>query len=210
MIWFAQSGFLVAVTADSKRFKAFVCEKKTMSRIAIATAIITSFLIILSSCTTPTGTVNYSLDKPVDRLVVVPFSYTYPPECPVFVTKDQRVINQWKDAFHWMDKYAICCDEDTTHTIVALQDGQIVYSHSYGGMYSGYNNPEFSWQQRQLVNQLSGSKNYCYTISVRLSTDFNQLRSEMQAESDWILYKHPSDRNTAIRSDDLPIPHVKL
>ena len=100
-----------------------------MRRIATATAIITSFLIILSSCEAmaPTGISNYSLDKPVDRLVVVPFSYTYPPECPVFTTEDQRVINQWKDAFHWVDKYAICCDEDTTHTIVALQNGQKDY-----------------------------------------------------------------------------------
>jgi hypothetical protein len=133
-----------------------------------------------------------TMDKPVDQIVVLPLLCDDPSECPAWTTDDQKIINRWKDALTWTNSYAICCDEETTHTILALQDGEIVYYRSYGGLSSGYNNWTFSWRQWQLVRQFKSSetKSYRYLVYAPHGTDFDKMRQEMQSEHELFMYKN--------------------
>ena len=150
-------------------------------------------LSLFSSCDKSTDFLYASsMDKPVDQVVVLTSLWSFPSEISVWITDDQNTINNWKDALKWRDSYTICCYEDTTHMILALQDGQSIYHHPYGGLGSGYNNWAFTWQQWQLVRRFQSSedKSYQYAINVLLSTNLEQTRQEMQSESGWFVYEN--------------------
>ena len=157
--------------------------------IAILTILISVCFLALSFL--PNGAYADSMDEPVDQIVVLPFHYENPTECPAWKTADQKIINRWKNAYRWRDSYAICCDEETSHLILAFQDGQLVYKHSYGGLNSGYNNWRFSWQQWQLVRRFQSSKtnSYRYLVYAPHGTDLDKMRQEMQSECEWFMYK---------------------
>jgi hypothetical protein len=133
-----------------------------------------------------------TLDKPVDRLIVFPFSYDRPAETPVWVTQNEGTINRWKNAFRWENAYAICCDEITTHFIRAFQSDKTVYSTPYSWLLSGYHNFDFSWQQFLLARlPIFGlTQNYNYPVKVPLGTDFEKLRQEMEDDNQWFLFKN--------------------
>ena len=102
------------------------------------------------------GICQYAIDEDIDRLVVAPFSYDELYETKCLLIDSPRMIEQWKKAHKWTDAYAICCDEDTTHKITALCDGERVTAKSYS-IHKAYNNFWFGYLQGRLARRLDMS-----------------------------------------------------
>lgn len=94
------------------------------------------------------------LDKGVDRLFVIPFSYSPHEASPCLMITDKARIKAWRGAYDWTNAEEICCDEYTTYEIIAFNGHERRHRMSYEGVISGYNNPEFNTQQSLLVAEL--------------------------------------------------------
>ncbi len=143
----------------------------------------------------------YELDKEVDTLIVIPFSYDTPDETKCMLVKSKPVINSWKGAHLWTDSEAICCDEYTTHEINAYNDHERVYSMSYSSWYNGYNNPLFQISQGGLVTAMSFSGRWMYKVGAPVGTELSDLQEKLEKNEKWYVVDdpHSSDEEAYIR-----------
>ncbi len=148
--------------------------------------------ILVLAVLTPDSNVDYyKLDKKVDRLIAYEFMYgNNPPAYPCVMTEDADEISRYLSSYKWVDCNNICCDERTTHHVYAYLGDQIVYSNSYAGVGSGYNNFGFTLAQWRLVKRMENpdSAQWCYAFTTPSGTDPISLRAWLQEETGWYIH----------------------
>ena len=68
------------------------------------------------------------------------------------VIDDPRKINRYIQKYRWEDGNAICCHEETRYAFLEYADGEEVGSSYYGGLFSRYNNLDFTLHQFLLIH----------------------------------------------------------
>lgn len=135
------------------------------------------------------GEENYIIDEDIDRLIVLPFNYIAPEQTKCLIIDSRSSIRIWKDSHKWTNGYAICCDEDTTHEIIAFNGFDEVRSASYSS-YKGYSNLEFNLVQSIFASrmELSADPQWQYKILAHDDTSFEELRNLLDEQEGWFAY----------------------
>lgn len=138
---------------------------------------------------------SHTFDDPIDTLVVREFSYDYDEqETPCLVVTSPRAIARWQSAYRWTNAEAICCDEDTTHEIEALFEGETVRTQSCeDSPFSGYNNSGFVREQRRLVRRFRFSRNrrWMYTVESPVRTDLAGVVEALEKDEGFLTVNAP-------------------
>lgn len=135
------------------------------------------------------GVGHYAIDEDIDRLLVLPFDYYTPDETRSLMIDSKGSIRSWKNSHKWTDSYAICCDEDTTHEIIAFNGFDEVRDASYSS-YKMYSNLEFNLMQSILVSRMETSTEpqWQYGMIAPEDTDFQTLRDMLFEQEGWFAY----------------------
>ena len=135
------------------------------------------------------GVGHYAIDEDIDRLLVLPFDYFTPDETRCLMIDSKGSIRSWKNSHKWTDSYAICCDEDTTHEIIAFNGFDEVRDASYSS-YKMYSNLEFNLMQSILVSRMetSAEPQWQYVMIASEDMDFEALRDMLYEQEGWFAY----------------------